>query len=332
MKEKARYLFLTFLFPALIFADSITLKDGRIYSGAIINADAIYINIQVEETTTVQVPHTLVESVTFRYADVVYLLSGTEIKCKILEEKFPNLRMVTADGHAEIRLADLKRYFYNSADSLTIRALPETGPVFNNQKSFKEEKKLFKQSIYFDIAGGIIYPPGKEWQKNFITSNSLMGVLLQAQFGLTLINHVSVYFGYTYSQYDNTTEGELCSQINTGYYHGGVEYFNSFNELPFFEFFIGGDIGLLQTWGNIYTYSYRNIDLKDGTASIAFRPKIGVRTDVTNNIDVSLNVGYFIAKEKSYNVPSVPDLKVNVPLNGWTFFASAKFHFPIKMW
>ena len=87
MKEKARYLFLTLLFPALIFADSITLKDGRIYSGAIINADAIYINIQVEENTTVQVPHTLVESVTFRYADVVYLLSGTEIKCKILEEK-----------------------------------------------------------------------------------------------------------------------------------------------------------------------------------------------------------------------------------------------------
>jgi len=332
MREKIRFLYLLFIFPVLAFADNITLKDGRIYSGAIINADAMYVNIQVEDTITVQVPHTLVESVTFRFADVVYLLSGEEMKCKILEEKFPNLRVVTIEGLQEIRLADLKRYFYNSADSLTVQFLPETGSVFNNEKSFKEEKKLFKQSVYLGITGGIIYPPGKEWQNNFITSNTLIGVLLQAQFGLCMINHVSVYCGYTYSQYDNTTEGELSSEVNTGYYHFGVEYYNSFNEIPFIELYIGGDIGLLKASGNIYTYSYRNLELQDETASIAFRPKIGARTYVTKNIDVSLSAGYFIAQEKSFNVPSVPDLEIKLPLNGWTFFASANFHFPVKFW
>ena len=89
---------------------------------------------------------------------------------------------------------------------------------------------------------------------------------------------------------------------------------------------------MLKLSGNVYTYSYRNVELEGESASIAFRPKIGARTYVTKNIDVSLSAGYFIAQEKSFTVPSVPDLSVKVPMNGWTLFASANFHFPVKFW
>ena len=37
--------------PPILMADQISLTDGRVYDGAIINADEQYINIQIDDST-----------------------------------------------------------------------------------------------------------------------------------------------------------------------------------------------------------------------------------------------------------------------------------------
>jgi hypothetical protein len=319
-------------------ADQISLNDGRVYSGAIINADESFINIQIDDSTTAKIPHGLVQSVFFRYADVVYLLSGEEIKCKILNERFPNLHIINDKGMKLIKLVDLKRYFYNDTDSLTLNSLPQTGTQFNNEKSLQLIEKTFSQSIFLSISGGFAFVQGKKWQDNFLTSSSLLGVLIQAQAGLSPIKNVSAHLGFTYGLIDNTitspdNQVALDGKISSNYYYIGFDYFPTFkNFLPQVKFSIGTDIGLYKLNGSIYSYSYREIDLSDLSAKIAYRPRVSARTFVSDRIAVYLNAGYFLVQDFSATVPADLQYEIKIPLSGWTLYVGANYHFPIKLW
>jgi len=125
---------LILLLPLMVNADRVIIKDGKKYDGAILKSDESHVYLQVSDTIFSKIPHTLIQTLTFRFADMVYLLNGEEVKCKVLTRTVSDLNIVSETGLRTIKIVDLKRFFYNETDSLTISTLPSTSEVFNNEK------------------------------------------------------------------------------------------------------------------------------------------------------------------------------------------------------
>jgi hypothetical protein len=98
------------------------------------------------------------------------------------------------------------------------------------------------------------------------------------------------------------------------------------------KFSIGTDIGMYKLSGSIYTYSYREIDLSELSANIAYRPRIGARTFVSDRMVVYLNAGYFFVQDFSTEVPANLPYEIKIPLSGWTLNVGVNYHLPIKLW
>ena len=303
--------------PALTRADQVKLSDGKTFSGAVTGADKQSVFIQVSDTQTVKIPHSFISSIFFRYADRVYLLSGEVIKCKVLTQIVPDLFIVSEDGPRQLKISELKRYFYNDADSLSISYLPPTGVVFNNLKSIDLMNTELNRALFFSLSGGILSVPAQSWQENFITASSLLGLTGQAQLGFYLQRNLAVYGGFLYGHYKNTAEGDLESKINSGYLHLGVTYSRAFDFLPGTGFLVSADAGLLNVTGNLYTYSYRDIVLDGLKPNIAGRILLGARTFLMNHFDVYLKTGYFFAQSFKLTVPAQRPYDINLPLGGW---------------
>lgn len=329
MKNRSVVIFLLLLLPLLSFADCVIVKDGTKYKGAILKSDDKQVYLQVSDTIFSRIPHSLVRTITFRYADMVYLLNGETIKCKVLTRSVTELNIVAENGPRTIKIMDLKRYFYNENDSLIITSLPQTGDVFNNEKSLSSMDTRMDKTIFFSLAGGAIYPDGKTWQKDFITANSLLGIFSQGQIGFTLVRNIAIYGGYMVNQYSNTAENDLQSEVNFGYYHLGVDYFHTFDFLPGVNFSIGGDAGMVNLNGKIYTYSYRELDLSGLSPNIGFRLLIGARLFFLKQVSASIKAGYFSIQDFIINVPAEIEYDVTLPLSGWTIMFGASFHLPI---
>jgi len=319
-KEKKIILFICLAaLPALIRADQVKLSAGKTYSGAITGADKRSVFIQISDTQTVKIPHSHVSSIFFRYADRVYLLSGEVIKCKVLTQIVPDLFIVSENGPRKLKISELKRYFYNDADSLSISYLPPTGAVFNNLKSIDLMNTELNRALFLSLSAGILSVPAQSWQENFITASSLLGLTGQAQLGFYLQRNLAVYGGFLYGHYKNTAEGNLKSEINSGYLHLGVTYYSrAFEFLPGTGFLVSADAGLLNVTGNLYTYSYRDIALDGLKPNIAGRILIGARTFLMSHFDAYLKTGYFFAQSFKLTVPAVQrPYDINLPLGGW---------------
>jgi hypothetical protein len=329
LRKKSRFFVFLLGLPSFLWADQLKLSNGRIYEGAIVMADNRSVSIQISDTQQVKIPHSLISEVFFRYADQVYLLSGEMIKCKVLDEKLPNLHIVTEKGSQQIKISDLKRYFYNESDSLTLTALPPTALVFNNKKSLDLMETKMDRAVFISLSGGILTVPGQTWSENFVTASSLLGLIGQIQVGFNLHRNLAVYAGYLRGQYNNTAEGDLVSEIQTAYIHLGIIYSHAFDFLPGAGFSISGDIGLLNLSGNLYTYSYRNLSLDDVEANIAGRMMIGVHTFLKPQLAVYLKTGYFFAQKFVVNVPAATVYQISIPLNGWTVLGGFSFYIPI---
>jgi len=320
---------LILLLPLMVNADRVIIKDGKKYDGAILKSDESHVYLQVSDTIFSKIPHTLIQTLTFRFADMVYLLNGEEVKCKVLTRTVSDLNIVSETGLRTIKIVDLKRFFYNETDSLTISTLPSTSEVFNNEKSLSLMDTRMDKTIFFSLAGGAIYPDGKSWQEEFITATSLLGMFAQGQLGFTLARNIAVYGGYMYNQYDNSAENDLQSDVNYGYYYAGVDYLHSFDFLPGVDFSLGGDIGMVSLDGNIYTYSYRDIDLSGSSPNIGFRVLFGVRLFFMKQLAAYLKTGYFKVQDFVITVPAETEYDVTLPLGGWTIILGASFHIPI---
>ena len=315
--------------PALLRADQLHLSNGKTYGGAIIGADDRSVSIQISDTQQVRVPHSFISSVFFRYADRVYLLSGEVIKCKVLNEELPDLYIVSEQGPQQLKISELKRYFYNDADSLSISFLPPTGAVFDNKKSIDLMATRLDRAIFISLSGGIITVPGQTWQENFQTASSLLGLTGQIQVGLLLQRNLAVYGGYLHGQYSNTTEGDLDAEIRSGYLHLGVIYKRFLDFLPGTGLLISADAGLLNLSGNLYTYSYRNLSLDEISANMAGRILIGAHTFIMTRLDAYLKIGYFFSQQFKLTVPAGRPYDINLPLHGWTILGGVSFYIPI---
>ena len=329
MKFKIITTSLILLIPLLLIADRVTIRNGAEYDGAILKADDRLVYIQVSDTLFSKIPHSLIKAITFRYADMVYLLNGEKIKCKVLSKTVSELYIISESGPQSIKISDLKRYFSNERDSLNITSLPPTGDIFDNEKSVTLMDTKMDKTIFFSLSGGAIYPDGKAWQESFVTANSLLGMYGQGQVGFTLVKNIAFYGGYMICQYDNTAENDLQSDVNFGYYHLGMDYLHSFDFLPGVDFSLGGDAGMVNLSGNIYTYSYRNLDLSGISPNIAFRFLLGARLFLMNQLAGYLKAGYFKAQDFTISVPAEIEYNVILPLSGWTIMAGASFYIPI---
>jgi len=203
--------------PVLTRADQVKLSDGKTYDGAVTGADDYSVFIQVSDTQAVKIPKAYISSICFRYADRVYLLSGEVLKCKVLDQRVPDLFIVSENGPQQLKISELKRYFYNDADSLWISYLPPTGAVFNNLKSIDLMDTELNRAIFISLAGGILSVPAQSWQENFITASSLLGLTGQVQLGVYLQRNLAVYGGFLFGHYKNTAEGDLESEMNSNY-------------------------------------------------------------------------------------------------------------------
>ena len=312
--------------PVLVGADQVTLSTGRTFSGAITGADDHAVSILVSDTQTVKIPHAYISSVFFRYADHVYLLSGEVIKCKVLDKKVTDLFIISEKGPQQLKISELKRYFYNDADSLFTPDLPPTGTVFNNQKSVGLMDTYLNKALFLSLSGGVISVPAQKWQENFITASSLLGLNGQIQAGFFLQRNFAVYGGFLLNRYKNTAENDLVSEILNRYIHLGALYSRAFDFLPDTGFLISVDAGLLYLSGNLYTYSYRYIDLDGTSAQVAGRILIGARTFIMKQVDIFIKTGYLFAKPFKLSVPAQSPYNIEISLSGWTILAGASLY------
>jgi hypothetical protein len=326
-------LFLLIIFQVVTSrADHVIINDGTRYEGAIIQADDQFVYVQLDAESIAKIPHQLVSRVFFRHADTVYLLDGSEIKCKLLEENFPDLRIVSGTGQQLIRLGNLKRYFYNNTDSLITTSMPSTGPLFNNQTTIEKVKFPFRQTLSISIAGGLIVPPADKWQSNFLTDSSPMGALVQGHIGFNLIEKISVILGYNYSEYGFTVQGDLDSKITSNFYHLGVKYSFDLDFLDLLDLSVGADIGLYSIGGDIYSYSYRKINLDQLTANIAYRPHATASVFVSKNLAVDITLGYLLAQDFTVQAGNECQSKITIPMSGMTVCAGINYRIPINLW
>ena len=185
------------------------------------------------------------------------------------------------------------------------------------------------KTIFMSIAGGALYPDGDAWQESFVTANSLLGLYGQGQIGFTLVRNIAVYGGYMAAQFDNSAEDDLQSEVNLAYYHLGVDYLHEFDFLPGINFSLGGDIGMTKLSGNIYTHSYRNLELDNLSSNIAFRILVGARLFFMKRLAAFLKVGYMGVQDYNITVPAEPEYQLILPLSGWTLLAGASFYISI---
>ena len=333
LPTKTLFIFVTCIFLVVTaYADQVILNDGTKYDGAIVQADDHFVYVQLDAESVAKIPHQLVNRIIFRYADTIYLLDGSEIKCKLLEEKFPDLRIVSSTGQQLIKLGNFKRYFYNNVDSLVTSAMPPTGPFFNNQKALEKVKFPFRQSISISIDGGLVVPPADKWQTNFLIDSAPMGASLQGRLGLHLIENISVALGYNYSEYGFTVHGDLDSKITSSYYHLGVNYLFNLDFLDILDLSVGADIGLYNIKGTIYSYSYRKIGLDELSANIAYRPHATATAFVSKNLAVHLSMGYLLAQDFIIKTGTECQTEITIKTSGITALAGISYRIPMNLW
>ena len=328
MKKLIRYVLLFALLPSLMLADQVTLQNGTKYDGKIISADQNYIYLQISDSATAKIPHTLVKSVFLTYSDLVYLLTGEIIECKIIDEVLPDLLIVTEQGPAAIRVVELKKYYYNDADSLLIPVLPPTGKYFNNQKIFERQKRILGKYLLLGMHAGAVNLPATEWNNNFITASKLLGFSSGINIGYSFHSHLLSNLGIEYNWYPNNFE-KLISTVKRYYLYLGIAYLHNFSFLPDFDFSLGTDIGLNFLRGNIYLFSYRNTDLKDGGIQPAVRPYLAIQKSIANRLITRFQLGYLLGRP--FTVKPEPDYlkKVTIGYNGPFFMFNFYYQFPL---
>ena len=311
--------------PLTAFSDTITRSDGSKVQGTILSSTESHVNIQVNDTSLIQIPHNEIETICFTAADVVELLSRESITCKIVRSVFPDLFVVTTGGLRKIPLVNLRSFFYNSTDSLCTLSLPPTGPEFKNKKASKPVQIGRKLSI--GIALGSHWPPVNRWEENFMSTNFLTGYRAGLNVGYALTQFLSLGGGFEYSFYSFTNSGALESNLFTAYVHTNLELSQKLKSRPSVYGIVGTDVGLLYVHGTIFLYSYREIRPKEW--SFALRPRVGAYFFFTPQLTIGADLGYFLAKSGTIEMPVEWLEDFAIGFNGIQLTTRLTYHIPI---
>jgi hypothetical protein len=319
---------LLLLIPVYIWADEVVLQNGTRYDGKITSADQDYIYLQLTDTTTAKIPHSLVKSVFFTYSDLAYLRSGKVIECKIIDEVLPDLLIVTEQGPATIKIVELKRYFYNAADSLLIPFLPATGKFFNNQKVFELKKNISGNYLILGLNAGAVNLPAKEWNNSFITAPKLLGFSAGLNIGYSLKPNLLSNLGFEYSWYPNNYQ-EFSSTVRRYFLYFGFTYMKKLSIMHDMYFSLGIDVGINFLQGNIYLFSYRDIDIQNTTSKPAIRPYLALQKSITNRFITRVQLGYLLGSPFTLQPQPAYLKKINIGYDGPFFMFNFYYQFPL---
>lgn len=283
-------------------ADTILLKSGKKWSGTILGADDKQINLFVNDTTRVLIPHGLVESVFFDKADRLFLLDGSSFKCKVVRERFPDLLIITEQDERAIRLLNIKHIFYNEADSLLVSYLPATDTRFHNGSQLSSKSEIASGHYMLGLSAALAWPSSKNWSNEFITAKNIIGINSGLRLGYVLNSAFTFSAGYEYASYTNSVDIAGDSRINNHFVFAGLNWYPRLNLLPFGVVQVGIDAGMIKTSGNAFLYSFRGFDI-DTPFQFAVRPRAGAQFSLTKNINILTEVRYLITDAPSIESP-----------------------------
>ena len=302
------------------FSDTITLTDGSKVEGRILSASESHVVIRREDGGTVQIPHGEIGSLVFSWADEVYLISGETLKCKIVQRVPPNLMVITQEGPQTIPLTDVRMYFYHSAQDLQVPGLPATSEDFKNEKIFLPGS--LKQKFYVGIQGGGHWPPISQWREEFMAGAWVFSSSTKTGYHLT--ESLSLNAGVELDWYRFTHYEDYTSQYLTLHFSTGAEYVRRIQTTPLSYIYAGASIGLFNSQGTLYLYSYRSIEFNNYT--IAFSPKIGARSFMTKHIALGVEFAYIFAKSGSIDIPVEDYADMVIDFSGFTAFFSLLYY------
>ncbi len=144
-------------------ADSITLENGQVYNGLIINATDSKVSIKLDKAgaafdSKLRVheiiyifPKNKVIVFMFSRADIVSLKSGKEIDCKVISESINNIIIVNKEGLGSLSKVNIDEIRYNESNKLEVFMMPKTGKNFTNIDILPSYISGYKNSTYFKI-------------------------------------------------------------------------------------------------------------------------------------------------------------------------------------
>jgi RNase P/RNase MRP subunit p29 len=302
------------------FSDTITLTDGSKVEGRILSASESHVVVRKESGGTVQIPHGEVQFLVFSWADEIMLVSGETLICKIVQRVPPNLIVVTQEGPQNIPLKDVRMYFYHSAQDLRVPGLPATSEDFKNEKAFLPGSLNHK--FFIGIQGGGHWPPIGQWREDFMAGAWTFSGGIKAGYHLT--ESLSLNAGIDLDWYRFTHYDDYTSQYLTLYFSTGATYVRRIQASPLSYIYAGASIGLFNSQGTFYLYSYRSIDFNNYT--IAFSPKFGARSFMKKQIALGVEFAYLVAKSGSIDIPveNYPDIIID--FTGFTAFFSILYY------
>ena len=325
---------LLLLIPVFLWADEVFLQNGTKYAGKIISADQNYIYLQLTDTTTAKIPHALAKSVFFNYSDLVYLLSGEVIECKIVNEIITDLLIITTQGPVTIKVVNIKKYFYNTADSLLIPFLPPTGKVFNNQEILEPPKEIFRKHLLLGFNTGISFTPAAEWEGSFYKGKDPLGFTTGVIVEYPLQSYLITHLGYEYILYKNISKEYLPAQIHRYLFFGGLAYKHKFLVPRHSYYSVGISIG--SNWikgSHQISGSHPDITLNtlDNMGSrVAVRTYLAVEAFIWGQLMLRFQYTYMFMKSFHYQpTPNYPE-KINLDFSGPALGISLFFQIPLS--
>ena len=302
------------------FSDTITLTDGSKVEGRILSASESHVIVRKESGGTVQIPHSEVRFLVFSWADEIMLVSGETLICKIVQRVPPNLMVVTQEGSRSIPLKDVRLYFYHSAQDLRVPGLPATGEDFKNEKAFLPGS--LKHKFFLGIQGGGHWPSVSQWREDFMAGEWIFSSGIKTGYHLT--ESLSLNVGVESDWYRFTHYEDYTSQYLTLHFSTGAEYVRKIQASPLSYIYAGASIGLFNSQGTLYLYSYRSIDFN--TYTIALSPKIGARSFMNKHIALGLEFAYLMAKSGSIDIPVEDYADMVIDFSGFTAFFSILYY------
>jgi len=322
-------------FSAYLFADIIVTPDGTVYKGTIVSADDSVVVIKIGTTETA-VTRSSIIAIHFSSADVIYLISGEEITCKIASKDRDNVIVAAADGMRSIPNSSIEKVRYNFRNDLKVTNLPRTDSHFSNisaERSYKENGKSVFLMFHLDAH----YASLNDWSKQFYSTNGqpveTSGLIWGAEIGYAASDRIALCVGAesfsTPTLTINQTSPSFEDYAGYTFIYGSVHFGGRPKTLP--ELFIYGGIDLGSLTGKEVVKNFNGIDFEGGNTKFAQRFKAGMQYMTSNRFSITSEIGYLAANVKEVEVLGNVVPNYSLDFSGLFIRAGFSYHIPLTI-